>query len=276
MKTVIGLGSAGCNVAELFENQEGYNVKLIDAEIEGDANCISVPARKSSEEYEETFPDISKQLEDCGDRVFLILGGSGKISGASLKLLKQLKRKEINVVYIKPDISILGNVATLQEKVVYNVFQEYARSGMFNKVYLINNSDIENILGDIPIIGYYEAINKIIFNAINTFFILEATKPVIDNSNPPKEISRICTFGVYDLEKNIEKLFYPFNMIDDKCYNFFINENSLKNDGKLFKLIKERMKEKIADITKISYKIFSSSNDINYCYVTVYSRKIQE
>ena len=93
MNTIIGLGSAGCNIAELFEGQENYAVKLIDAEIEGDANCISIPARNSSEEYERTFPDISERLNDCTERIFLIVGGCGKISGGSLQLLKQLKNK---------------------------------------------------------------------------------------------------------------------------------------------------------------------------------------
>ena len=35
MYTIIGLGSAGCNVAELFENGN-YKVKLIDVDIEGE------------------------------------------------------------------------------------------------------------------------------------------------------------------------------------------------------------------------------------------------
>lgn len=275
MYTIIGLGSAGCNIAELFENNPLYSVKLIDSNIEGE-NCFSLDVQKTPELYEKNIPDMSHFLEDDNKKVILILAGSGKISGASLQILKQLKHKEINIVYIRPDRTLMSSISEMQDRLTFNVFQEYARSGVFNRIYIINNSDIENVLGDIPIIGYYDAINKIIFNTLNTYFMLDNTEAVIDNSNPPKEISRICTFGVYDIEKNVEKIFYPFNMIDDKCYNFVINENSLKTDGKLFKLIKERMKEKIVDNTKISYKIFSSTTEINYCYVAVYSRKIQE
>jgi len=275
MYTIIGLGSAGCNVAETFENKEEYLVKLIDHDIEGE-NCFSLEEQKTPEDYEKNVPDLSNFFADVTKKVILVVGGSGKISGASLQILKQIKNAELNVLYIRPDRELLGSIGKLQENLTFNVFQEYARSGIFKNTFLINNEDVAQIIGDVPILEFYNKINLVIHNSLINYLKSELQNPLIDNSTPPKEISRIVTFGVYDLENDVERLFFPLDFIDDKCYNFAIKEDDLKSNGRLFKLIKDRMKQKLVGNTKVSYKIFSTNFEQNYCYVIAYSRKVQE
>jgi len=275
MYTIIGLGSAGCNVAETFENKEEYLVKLIDHDIEGE-NCFSLEEQKTPEDYEKNVPDLSNFFADVTKKVILVVGGSGKISGASLQILKQIKNAELNVLYIRPDRELLGSIGKLQENLTFNVFQEYARSGIFKNTFLVNNEDVAQIIGDVPILEFYNKINLVIHNSLINYLKSELQNPLIDNSTPPKEISRIVTFGVYDLENDVERLFFPLDFIDDKCYNFAIKEDDLKSNGRLFKLIKDRMKQKLVGNTKVSYKIFSTNFEQNYCYVIAYSRKVQE
>lgn len=273
--TIIGLGSAGCNIAEMFESIEDSHVLLIDSNIEGD-NCFSLPEFKTPEEYEYNLPNLKNFLINCHKKVLFILGGSGKVSGATLKILELIKDREISILYIRPDKELLGNIGRMQDKLTFNVLQQYTRSGIFERIYLIDNLCIESIIGEIPVIGYYEALNKLIFNCISFIKFYENKKAIIDNTSEVKDISRISTLGIYDLENDIEKIFYNFDFIDDKCYNFIINENILKSDGKLFKQIKEKMKQKSLNDIKISYKIYSTQNDNNYCYVVQHSRKVQE
>lgn len=275
MYTIIGLGSAGCNIAELFENNPEYKVKLIDVEIEGD-NCFSMQGRTRPEEYEKNTPDLSHFFNDVSEKVFFIMAGGGKISGASLKILQQLNNKELNIIYIRPDTEMIGSVSKMQDRVTFNVLQQYARSGVFKNIFLFSNPIIENIIGDIPIMQIKQKINGIIFNSINAILRFNDSEAIIDNSNPPKEVSRIISLGIFDINKNSEQLFYPIELIDDKCYYFAINDNELKSNGKLFKIIKDQMKEKVLDNTKISYRIYSTPHDSNYCYVVAYSKKVQE
>lgn len=275
MHTVIGLGNVGCDLAELFENNPDYKVKLIDVDIEGE-NCFSLSQQKSSEDYEKTVPDLSTFFTDVGDKILLILDGSAMIAGSSLQILKQLNNKEINVLYIRNDIEMLGSVAKLQDRVAFNVLQEYARSGVFKNIFLVSTPAIENVLGDMPIVEYNKNINKVIYNAFTGIIKFQKDDAIIDNSSPPKEISRIVTFGVYELENDIEKLFYPLDFVDDKCYYFGINESDLKTNSKLFRVIKERMREKVLDKTKISYRIHHTGYEQSFCYVAAWSRKVQE
>jgi len=275
MYTIIGLGSAGCNVAEKFEGDAAFKVKLIDVDIEGE-NCFSLKKQNTPELYEANTPDLSEYFSDVTEKIILIVGGSGKVSGCSLRVLSELKGKELNVAYIRPDTSLLATTGKLQDKLTFNVFQEYARSGVFKNTFIVSNQMIENIVGDIPIMEYNETLNKVIHNCLSGYLKLSSQEAIIDNSTPPKEISRIVTFGVYDLENDIEKLLYPLEFIDDKCYYFVINESELKSNGKLFRVIKENMRQKVLDSTKISYRIHSTPQNQSYCYVVAYSRKVQE
>jgi len=275
MSTIIGLGAQGCDIAEVFETNRDYNVKLLDINIEGE-NCFSFKVHNSSEEYEKNTPDLSDFFSDIHEQVFFIVDGSTKIAGASLQILKQLKDKKINLIYVRQDVNLLGNIAKMQDRVAFNVLQEYARSGIFNSISLISLSALDNIIGDMPILEYNENINKLIYNTIVNIEKFNNEEPIIDNFSSPKDVSKIITYGIYDIANNLEKLFYPLDLIDDKCYYFGINENDLKTNSKLFRVIKDRMREKTVDKTKISYRIHSTGHEMNFCYVIAYSKKIQQ
>jgi len=272
--TVIGLGQAGCNIAEMFEEHPDYQVKLIDSDIEG-PNCFSVPKYSNPEECEQNFPDISSFLKDCKNNVVLFVGGGGNISAAALKVIFPIRDKKVHVMYIKPEALLIGETGQMHEKVVSNVLQEYARSGMLAGITLIDNLCIEEINGDVPVISHFKEINKTIFQTI--YGLEEAAKfpAVIDNYSHPKSISCIKTYGTYLYQHDEEKLFYNLNNIDSKCYYFFINKEQLATDGKLFKEIKNSMKKKAVDNVKISYIIYATSSEQNYCLLTATSSQIQ-
>jgi len=158
------------------------------------------------------------------------------------------------------------------DRLVFNVLQEYTKSNLFYRFIIIKNSILEDILGDLPLVGYYDKINELIFYTLNNINILESTEAILDNSSTPKETSRICTVGVYDIESGNERLFFPLDNTEDKVYHFFINKEKLKTDGKLYKKIKEGMREKVLDNLKISYTIHQSDNAENYCYIIAYTK----
>lgn len=275
MYTIIALGNVGCDLAELFETNPEYKVKLLDTDIEGD-NCFSLTKQQTSEDYEKNVPDLSVFFSDVSERIIFIVDGSAKIAGASLQILKQLSHKEIHILYLRADTQLLNNTGRLQDRVAFNVLQEYARSGIFKTTTLISIPEIENILGDMPIVEYSRNINRVIYNSVTAIKKFESEEAIIDNSSQPNEISRIVTYGVYSLENDNEKLFYPLDFVDDKCYYFGINENDLKTNSKLFRLIKERMRDKVLDNTKISYRIHHTGYEQSFCYVVAWSRKVQE
>ena len=274
MDTVIGLGSAGCNIADEFAKYPQYEIYKIDVGAQGD-NCFDFPEQDEHEDYEQNCPSMKEFFKDLSGEVLFILGGSGAITGASLKILYQIRRCKINILYIQPDIELLSKVKKLQERVTCGVLQEYARSAVFEKLFFISNSELENILGDIPVTEYNNRLNELIVSTIHMYNVFRNIKPVNTTFSSLLPSARLATFGIFDIEEGEEKIFFPLDIVREKRYYYGINESTLKTDGQLFKKIKTRTKEQNKETAKASYAIYSTNYKQNYGYVICYTSKIQ-
>tara|TARA_Y100000593_G_scaffold93912_1_gene190586 strand:- start:35 stop:862 length:828 start_codon:yes stop_codon:yes gene_type:complete len=274
MYSIIGLGNCGCNIAKKFEYFPQYTVYYIDTEQRLENNFGKMPKQDQPEKYEEGCPDFSSLLKAVDQNVCLIVGGSGYISAASLRILEKIKDRDINVLYIRPDIELLTGTRLLQEKVTFNVLQEYARSGLFKNIILVHNNFIGDIIGDVPINSYFESINETISSSFNMINVLSNSGTIVDSFSDLSEISRISTIGVMDISTGEEKLFYPLKNIQEKKYFYAISENDLETKGSLLRDITRQVKETSGD-TKSGFGIFSTSYEQNYCYTLNYSSKIQ-
>jgi len=273
MDTIIGLGSAGCNIADEFAKHSQYKILKIDCDLEGlrQDGIYSMPWQDSSERYEKKCPDLSKFFKDVKGEVLFVVGGSGHISGAALSILEKLKHCDINVLYIRPDLNSIAITKVRQEWVVFNVLQEYARSGAFKRIYLVGNSKVEEHVGDIPVIGYYDKLNDMIVSSLHMINVYNHIKPVVDTFSKPLAGRRISTIGFYDTENNENKLFYLLDNVGEIRYYYAINKEKLETDGDVLKKIREQVKSE----TETSYGIFSTNYEQDYVYTVAYSSEIQ-
>ena len=269
---IVGLGAAGCSLARAFAKFPQYETVGIDSEKGAD---ISIRKRASHEEYDTNFPNLKKKLKFSNEEVVVITAGSGRISGGILRLLEQLQNNRLTVLYLQSDLSLAGETQKIQERIVANVLQEYARSGALEAIWLIDNHHLAAGLGDIPIMGYYDVLNQAIVNMVHMVNVFKNSQPVIGNFIEPSSISRIATFGIVDMETSQEKWFYDLTTPRDVVYYYGINENELKEDGSLFKTITEFVKSKLNDNINVSYGVFQTTYDQKYCYCIKYSSMVQ-
>ena len=173
---------------------------------------------------------------------------------------------------------MLNQTKRRHEKVTYGVLQEYARSGALRTFYLISNSQLEGILGDVPILGYHEKLNSLIVPTFHMINVYKNTKPVMGGLPLQNKDStrRICTVGIYDIEKSEEKLFFPLDTAREKGYIYSISKERLQSEGDLHKTIISQIKEKSQDEKmNVSFGVFSTDYKTDYGYVLAYSPNIQ-
>ena len=274
---IVGLGKAGCNIAKTFSKYPQYTTYGIDTQEDA---TITIRRKKNHEDYDENFPNLRRKLKFVGEDVTVIIAGAGEISGGSLRLLEQISQNNLTVIYIEGDTSLMSETQKKQEKIVSNVLQEYARSGMIESVVMISNSALEKSIGDMPIIGYYDTLNQAVVNTIHMINVFRNSEPVIGNFIKPAEISRIATVGVVDISdddeaEHKEKWFYPLTGTRDVVYYYGISEKDLKNDGTLFRKINNFVKSRIEDNINVSYGVFKTSYEQKYCYCIKYTSMVQ-
>lgn len=271
---ILGLGRAGCAIADCFGKFPQYNIYKVDTGIKG-PGCFHVTERTSHEEYEKKFPSLKTKLKGISGETLFIVTGAGTISGGALRLLQQLENVELSVLYIEPDLSLLSETEKMQERIVKNVFQEYGRSGLFERVYLVSNPAIEACVGEVPISSYYDTLNQAIVNTLHMVNVFKNCEPLLGTFTQPAEIARISTVGVVDVEKNEEKWFYDLRSPRDVVYYYGINEEDLKNDSKLFKQITSYIKSMAVDKVSVSYGVYETSYEQKYCYCIKHSSIVQ-
>jgi len=273
---VIGLGQAGCNIADMLSMHPQYKIYKIDVGQEG-KRCYNVSLQRDPEEYEKNVPSMKTFFRGIKGETMFIIGGSGHISAMCLRIMEQIKDKcEISVLYIRPDTSLLSKNKTLHESATFGILQQFARSGLLEMLYLVSNTNLENILGNVPIIGYNSKINELLVSTIHMINVFKNSDPVMGKIEDPAEASRIATFGISDIEGNEEKSFFSLDRTKEKCYIYSINEERLKTEGGLRKMIVSTVKAQAeTEDLKVSFGVFPTNYQQDYCYILNYTSIIQ-
>jgi hypothetical protein len=277
MDAVLGIGKAGCAIADVMANYPQYEIFKIDVGLEKSKNTYPMPEQPTSQAYEESCPDFTSFFDSFGeeDNVMVALAGGGAISGATLKILEKIKHTKITLLYIKPDISLIGGKKFLYDDMTFHVLQEYARSGLFESICLVHNPTIEDIMGNVPVKGYYDVLNKIIVTTIHMINVYNNTESEFQDMSDSEIQNRICSIGLFDVGSSEEKLFFPLDNIKEKVYYVGATEKSLE-DHNFFRQLKGKFKNNSDDDDiRVSYMIHETKFNEDYVYILAKSDEIQ-
>ena len=280
METIVGIGSAGCNIADQFAQYSQYNIYKIDTGLKHDSYSYNIEECNTHEEYEKQVPDFQNFFSVINSKVLVIVSGAGNISGITLKTIEQLviqvKPENVDVLYIRPDVEDLNGATKLQERLVYNVLQQYARSGMFNNLILVDNPSLEKIVGEVPIRVYFEKLNEVLVSTLHLINVFDHSDMVINSFFKKSNSSRISTLGIYDIEEDEEKLFFPLNKRTERHYYYAINDEALDSDGTLIQNIKRKMREINNSGQRATYAVYPTKYSNNFVYIITFSQHIQK
>ena len=265
---MIGLGEAGKNIVKLFKpHTKNYKIIVLD-ENEG------IDPQDSVEKYDEHPIKFTQKGLKSHSEAFLFLCGSGKIAGASLRVLEALKGYKTTVVYIVPDLEFASDREQKRHRVHFGVLQEYTRSGMIDEMIILDNKTLFTHAGAGTALKYYDKVNYFIYTVIQNLMYCRHVKPDFGKLHQKKDISRISTIGMGKLE-NEEKLLFPLDNVTETCYNINIDEEDLDNDETIIPKCQQLVRDNKEKNRDTSFAIWKSSEG-NHFYSIHYTHFIQE
>ena len=270
---IVGLGNAGCQIAKNFEQYGQYKTFCIDTENKDYKNYVSIKPQDLHKDYESNYKRLA--LAKCKGDTMLILCGAGDISGAALRVLDQLKSNNVDVVYVKPDISQLSEEQILKERLCFGVLQQYTRSALLNNMFIVDNVSVEQVLGSVSLKNYWKDINNVISSTIHMSNVFKHTEPLLTTISRKRETVRIGTYGVVNSETKKEKLFYDLQNTRLKNYFYGLSEKTLEKKDVLSD-IRSFAEAQKGDRTDVGFSIFPTSYEQDYVYSQHFASFIQE
>lgn len=277
MSAIIGLGQAGAAIADLFSEFPQYETyKIRTGKRKGKyKNSYTIPVQESPEDYESKCPSLKTFFKNIDEDILFVVDGSEIISAASLRVLENLKSKSIKILYIRPDLDFLTGIQQLNERTVRGVLQEYARSAVFERIYLVDTPLVAATLGEVPIKKYHKMVYNAIVSTLHMINVFSHSPIIMGTSDQPSEMARVSTFGFVDIETGKENLFFPLDFPREKSYYYAINEEKLQTDGSLLKKVKEQVLSRAHDKLNTSYAVYETKYDDDYIYVTSHGSMVQ-
>jgi hypothetical protein len=266
---LVGLGEAGKNIAKLFKpHTSNYKIIILD---ENDG----IEKKSTVEEYDEQPIKLKQRGLKSHDEAILFVCGSGKVAGATLRVLEALKPFKTTVCYIVPDLEFCSKKERLRHRVHFNVIQEYTRSGMIDEVMILDNKTLLNIAGAGTVTNYYEKVNYFIYSTLQNLMYCEHIPADFNRLHSKKEVSRISTisFGSFDAED--EKKLYSLDNITETCYYINIEEEDLNGDESVIPKCQQIVRENNSKGRETSFAIWRSSEE-SHIYAKHYTHFIQE
>ena len=246
MKTILGIGSAGTNIVQQLAQYNAYQIYTINTETTKTTKYkFNLPELDGPEAYEAMdLTKLEKWLSTIDSKCTVFLCGASNSSGITLRALEVLHKKGVSleVVYFMPEIDVLSEEKQLQERACRGILQNYARSGLFEKICLVSNMILEKIAGSTNVFDYYQQINHVFTSTYYMMDVFKNTKPITSTFKKPRESCRISTIGLSSLEQE-ETLFFPFKQSVDMIYYYGINEQKLRTEENLFRTLTNKVNQ---------------------------------
>lgn len=269
MISLVGIGDFCSNLVENFISFPQYKIYTITND--------DIPELKNAEEYEKLYPEkLNNLVKDSNEEISVFVDGSESISGIILKFLENFKNRDITICYIRSDLELLGNIEKIQDKICFNILQEYTRSGLFKKIVILDKVKIEKLLENISILEFDEKFNQLLSSTIHYVNVYSNIKPILSNNIELSDISRMSTYGLSEIGSLEIKWFFELNNMEEIIYYFAINSNTLKKEKNLLQTIKNQVKEKQKENVKILFNIFETNYEQNFVYCVGRTKFIQQ
>jgi hypothetical protein len=278
IKKIIGIGDGGSQIGKSFLKY--YDYSFLTVSENGD---IKIPKTKKPDDLEELMfkakKDWLKKLKTFAEKddLIIIINGAAKSTSVSLVLMEELKENLKSVIFVKSDPNTINETAKLQQRAALMVLQEFARSGLLEKLYIVDNIELEKTSLGVHLFNYYEQLKDLLASTFHMVNFCKEQRPILNTTNDPVETARIATFGGFNIEDGEKKLFYSLDFPRETSYIYILNDKALQDPARLMKIKDINTEANKAEPSNASsFVVYRSDLEHNYGYIVQYSTIIQE
>jgi len=266
---VIGLGTCGEKICTIISKYKKIKTSVLKG-------GKGLPLCETHEEYEDNVPKLGNKLRLGKEKdVWVIVSGASTCSGAILRVLEQIKDRKVKVVYIRPESFFLSEIKRKQHRLTYGVLQEYARSGMIHSLWLFDNKQVGDIVGEGTLQNYYEHINEAIANVLMNILWFKQSKPIMGSFHEPKEISRICAVSVGNVKSHSEKSYFRLDNATETCYLYSVSKADIKENKNLVPKIRTIILNE-QETKQATFGVWENTYEHSFFYSIKFTHFIQE
>ena len=262
---IIGFGDIGSMISEELAKLSGFEHVTVTKE--------DFPKINTVEEAEEKAVDIV--LDNCGkNEVYFICSGEEKISGGLLRILEKFKNSKINLIYILRDPDLLSDAVRRQQRAIFKILQNYARSGLFSNIMCVDELSLKkSFLTNTSIFEYEKKLSVTLAKMINMINWLKGADSFYSEIDQPSEVCRMNTLGIFAEQE--EKLIFPLDNTRQKDVYFACTEKTLTEDTEFMDKVKETLKSLKVGHEKVEYKIVKTDYEQDFIYLSCHTNFIQ-
>ncbi len=280
MDKVIGLGKLGCAITEELTAYPEYRIYKIDADID-QRGSLALGDHQTMDAFEENIDqdEVAVYLRSIKstDDVLLVVEGGAPISGATLKILETIKDAKLHVLYVSPDREMISEIRKRDDRIAFNILQEYARSGALEKIILVNQPSLDQLVGEVSISEYEKSISYFVAYVLAMINFFTHTDPILANKLRPADTARLVTFGISSLDDGNQdiNLLFPLSKPTDIHFFYGIPKQDLAEDTSLVKKIKKHVKDYKTNDLSTSFSVYETSLEARIVLCIAYSSHIQ-
>lgn len=251
MDKILGLGRSVKKVLDAFAIYPQYEIFYLSEDDLGDHGDM--------ESYESNFSPITLdsrlfRLRHEAEILFVIFGGS-EVNGCSLRILEMLKESNITILYIDPDRDLLTKRQRMNNKISLGILQEYARSGMFDMLYIVSENEIKTAMGEVSLLEYDNRLADYLVSTFGMFNYFTHSDPLRKVEKENKEGLRIGTIGFFQMGKDRNELCLAhLEKIKQKVYYYGLTPDEINNPG-LMTEIREQLNSQKETGYDCSYEV---------------------
>ena len=267
MDKVIGFGRLGCTIADELTVYPEYRVYKIGIDLD-ERGSLSIPVQDDMEAYEKNI-----DAEECsiylrsilpGDEVLVVVEGGDPINGALLRILETIKDASLNVLYIAPERPMISEIQKRDDRITFSILQEFARSGLFETILLLDKSTAEGLMEDASVQDYEKQLANFISYVVAMVNYFNHSPSVLSSKVDIPSICRIATYGISSLDSDRSlKFLFPLEAIDGIHFYYGVPSAQLEEDKTLIRKIKDHVKDFQETASSVSYSVHATSyNDL--------------